>query len=270
MKEPTMHTRFEGELTYVHYRERQAFEVSPEGIAARIDSIAPAGQNVLSSNLFWSPVPYIGFAFVAMANERNNAVKLTNELHDIQRILLSKLDRTDTYCPLPPESFHQTIANTFSDDRYERHLKYPGLVEKFPHMTIAALDSYPIEHRKGTIHLRLLGLSLFRTAIGVLADFESEEEYDYILSIREYLYGNCELRTIGLRKTRPFIGHITLAYIEKSLDEHGKTNLVSSLNEVNKYFVDRRLVFNITKAELCRYDHLSAFHSIESIPSFTL
>jgi hypothetical protein len=77
------------------------------------------------------------------------------------------------------------------------------------------------------------------------------------------------LQKIGLRRTRPFIGHVTLAYIEKILDDHEKAHLVETIVELNAEIARQELIFYIQCTEARWYDNLSAFKQHPGYPSLS-
>ena len=67
--------------------------------------------------------------------------------------------------------------------------------------------------------------------------------------------------------TRPFIGHITLAYVEHGLNKNQKDQLATVLNEINETMAEERNYFNISNTGLRRYHHLAEFKKQPNYPS---
>jgi hypothetical protein len=116
--------------------------------------------------------------------------------------------------------------------------------------------------------MKLIGLSIFNTAIGVLGVIESESEYQKIISFRSQFYSDPQLISIDVRMTRPFIGHITIAYIEQELDVLEKTKLATVVNVMNERLNHAAYYFQISSTELRRYHHLAEFKKEPYYPTF--
>jgi hypothetical protein len=70
--------------------------------------------------------------------------------------------------------------------------------------------------------------------------------------------------------TRPFIGHITLAYIESELDDSQRKTLADTVYDINRQFEKAMPAFNLSLTGLRRYHHLSAFLREEDYPRYHL
>lgn len=247
------------ELDYNSYQSRQYEEISRMGLENRSASLRPGGRASWDGKR-WTPVPYPGFAMQAMLQSSANRDSLCLELQDIQHRIVSSVERAGALYPLPPSSFHQTVANTFSDDRLRIHLVDKGLENDFPKRIERALASWRAPEPSGPPPaMRLIGVSLFRTAVGLLGVFEKREHFERIIRFRNFFYGAPELVEVGLRRTRPFIGHVTLAYLESDLTVPEKQQLIDAICSVNERIRARSLFMEMPSAALHRYDDLSRF-----------
>ncbi len=257
------------ELEYQAYQKRQYAEVSSEALHFRAAKLSKGGR-ARWDGTGWSPLPYPGYAMQAMLESSPNNAALLPELVYLQYEIISILDRPGTLYPLPAASFHQTVANTFSADRLQRHLIDKDKFEAFPEMVKNAISSFPATSEDQPVKMRLIGASLFRTAIGVLGVFENSKHFERIIAFRDQFYRQPELSALGLRRTRPFIGHVTLAYLEADLEESEQTLLAEGIAKLNTRLGKRSLVMEMPQAELRRYDTLSAFISEPHYPTATL
>jgi hypothetical protein len=90
------------------------------------------------------------------------------------------------------------------------------------------------------------------------------------LHFREAFYGDAGMAALDVRRTRPFIGHVTLAYVETDLDFARREALAAAAHELNREFFAGPSFFPLEGAELRRYDHLSEFKGDPSFPRYTL
>jgi len=254
------------DLSFVDYTARQQKEVSAEQVRQRAFVAKPANQ-FLHTGERWMPNEYEGFAVVSMVNNNPGNQTLSADLQDLQRWLLKDLDPT-AYFLLPHDSFHQTVANTLSDERFKENIVKNGKEEIFPSLVANAFRGISRTVNAGPFSMKLTGVSVFGTAIGVLGLFDSEDSYRNITSFRSQFYNNDALRALDVKMTRPFIGHITLAYIERDLTPVDQTMLVTSVNQVNEKLKKTPLFFRIGQTELRRYHHLAEFLTDDSYPVF--
>jgi 2'-5' RNA ligase len=64
---------------------------------------------------------------------------------------------------------------------------------------------------------------------------------------------------LGIKKTRPFIGHITLAYIESDLSLIEKKALVEVTTTLNEQWQNEKHFFYIDHAQLTSFSNLANF-----------
>ena len=257
------------ELDFATYQERQYTEVSQPAIQVRLEHLGIGNRSRWNGGS-WEPQPYPGFALQAMVDATHDNDALANKLLSLQDRVVATIQRPGVLYPLPVSSFHQTVANTFSADRLSESIVSKDLLDKFPKLIDSAFQSLEPRHYDDPPRMRLIGISVFRTALGILGVFPDKNDFDRVISFRDSLYSRPDLTKIGLKRTRPFIGHITLAYVEDSLDTSEKIALSAVLESINADLSDRPLLFSMPKAELRLYDTLSAFEYDPAFPYFTL
>lgn len=257
------------DLSFVDYNDRQCHEVSPERNRERALAAKPSG-NFVYHDFAWQPQEYEGFAVVSMLNNNAGNEDLLARLVAIQEELKYNLQPTCGFYQLPAESFHQTIANTLSADRFKQHILNAGLEGAYPGIVERAFEQITPSETDSRLSMRMIGLSIFGTAIGMLGAFENKEDYNRVTRFRAGFYGNAELAALDIRMTRPFIGHITLSYVEHGLNKNQKDQLAIVVNEINESIAGEKLYFNIANTGLRRYHHLAAFLNQDNYPDFKL
>ncbi len=257
------------ELDYASYQGRQYSEISRSGLERRAALLAP-GHRAAYHDGQWTPIPYRGYAMQAMLSQSRNYASLSLDLQDLQQQLLSLLPDPGCLYPLPPASFHQTVANTFSAGRYQSQLVDLGLADSFPAIIAERAAQWPSETTSHPPAMQLVGISLFRTAIGILGVFENELHFDRVLAFRDRFYSDERLAQIGLARTRPFIGHVTLAYLERHLQPREAAQLVEGIDRINQRLRSRRLEMEMPFAQLHRYEDLSHFATQPDFPKLSL
>lgn len=264
-----MLTHTEVELSYGAYQARQWHEVSPEGLRARVARLVP-GQKFVHRAGSWAPVPYVGHAVVSMVDGPVENEPLREQLCAVQNQLSYNLADPGVLCLLPAASFHQTIANTLSDQRYRQWVVERGLVADYPRRVTSVFEDLPPTLSLDRLSMRMIGLSIFSNALGVLGLFDREEDFQRVLHFRDHFYGHDRIGLLGIRRTRPFIGHITLAYVERALDDALRARLVEVAEAINRLLAQRDLRFHLPCAELRAYDHLAEFRPLPGLPVYRL
>ncbi|PWK78409.1 hypothetical protein LX99_02253 [Mucilaginibacter oryzae] len=253
------------DLSFEAYNQRQLGEISAEKNRERAWNARPAG-NFIYKNPDWQPLEYEGFAVVSMLNENPGNEPLTARLIAIQQELSLNLSPRSAFYQLPPQSFHQTVANTLSADRFKQHILHVGLEETYPAMVANAFNRIPSTGGESIIRMKMVGLSIFGTAIGILGVFEDEADYSRIVNFRSAFYADEQLAQLDVKMTRPFIGHITLTYIEQSLNKNQKEHLATVISEINEGLALEENYFHIALTGLRRYHHLADFMKKDDYP----
>jgi hypothetical protein len=228
-----------------------------------------AGQYSFPSGAGWVPKPYPGFAVISMADENQGNAGLPEGLQAIQAELLGQCPWEGALYPLPAASFHQTVANTLSEERFLKHIVRPGLEPVYPDLIATLFEKMAVQPAR-VLPMRLIGLSIFGTAVGVLGVFDNEADYWRILDFRSAFYADPGLQALDVRMTRPFIGHITVAYIEVDLTTRQRSALAVAVHNINRSLGDALPVFNQSLTGLRRYHHLSAFLREDDYPQYHL
>ena len=257
------------DMSFEDYNKRALYEISAERNRERAFNARSAGNFLYNGNT-WLPQEYEGFAVVSMLNDNSDNEALAARLTGIQKELQYNLQPTYAFYQLPAESFHQTVANTLSADRFKNNILNAGLEQDFPELVNNAFDNIPAVDEAGPLRMKMAGLSIFGTAIGVLGIIENEEDYKRIINFRSGFYGNKQLMNLDVKMTRPFIGHITLAYVEHPLNKNQKDHLATVINEINESLNQEDNYFNISKTGLRRYHHLAEFIKQDNYPTYLL
>jgi hypothetical protein len=267
------------DLSLEEYTARQQRELEPGRLLERAmgsrpsgnyryDGVQPEGARG-GGGARWTPQPYPGFAVISMVEENPGNTALPDALQAIQANLLDLCPWEGALYPLPAASFHQTVANTLSEDRFLTHIVRPGLERVYPDLIATIFEKMPVQPARA-LPMRLIGLSIFGTALGLLGVFDNEADYCRILNFRSAFYSDIGLQALDIRMTRPFIGHITLAYIEADLTTRQRSALAAAVHNINRSLGDDLPAFNLSLTGLRRYHHLSAFLREDDYPQYHL
>lgn len=253
------------ELAHTAYEVRQYREVGRAGLTARAEKLAPGGRFRCVDGV-WQPQSYVGHAVVAMvANDPANAA-LEAKLRETQAALHGAVAADDLLYALPTASWHQTVANTLSAERYERQVVDAGRAGDYPHEVGRVLGELSGLAERETVRMRMIGLAFFGSALGVLGAFDEPAEFHRVLVWRERFYGRPEIAAWDIRRTRPFIGHVTLAYLGRMPTAAERAGLLAAAEAINTTLWREPVEFAMPYAELRSYWHLAEFTGLPELP----
>lgn len=253
------------EFSYEAYQSRQYEQLSPEVLNQRAGEIRKAGKFRYTQGA-WADLPYKGYALLSTVKHAQDNV-LKEQLTGLQQQLKTAVTAPGKMYLLPHESFHQTVANTLSGDRFYQHIESYGLETEYPSYIEQALYTMPDNAAQPPV-MQLIGLSIFSSSIGILGVFEDPEDFETIQEFRDCIYLNPALSNLGIVRTRPFIGHITLAYIEDGLTDKERAQLATVCADVNEKMKNNPLHFTMKQVALMQYDGLSYFHYRNEYPVY--
>lgn len=255
------------ELTQEYHKELQVFETTLQGLNQRAEKLKSTNKFKCIDGV-WQPQDYKGYAFVSMLDSNPYNVELSKILADIQNQIQDNTQLQQHLYMMPPASFHQTVINLLSGNRFKDHIIDKGLEATYPQIIQNALNKTTQKPLQSSIKMTFEGIAIFGSAIGILGNIENEQHWKAIMQFRNEFYTNPDLNRYDIKRTRPFIAHITLGYIDGQLTLEQKQRLVEEIDHINNTVDFSKLVFTIDKTELRSYDHLAEFVSKPNYPQF--
>lgn len=255
------------ELTQAYHNERQAFETTLQGLNQRAEKLKSTNKFTCIDGV-WHPQDYKGYAIVSMLDTNPDNETLSEKLVAIQNRIQDAMQLPHQFYMMPQASFHQTVVNTLSGSRFKEHIIDKGLEANYPQIIQNAFEKATASSLSSPIKMNFTGIAIFGSAIGILGVIEDKSHWQAIMQIREELYSNPDLNKHDIKRTRPFIAHITLGYIDGELTTAQKQQLVQEIEEINTNIDFSQLAFTIAKTELRSYVHLAEFVSKSNYPQF--
>ena len=225
----------------------------------------PAGRFMREETGVWEPLEHPGYTIITPPFEDEGEavnVKTYARLGDVQQFILENLGLAQ-YAPAPITSLHLTVADLVAGGRYKERVA--GAREEELRAELAScLAEF---ERQGTIYMHVVGVSVFAAGFVIaLLGFRDEPGYRRLMSFRDSLYEHAGLKGLGVERTFKFAGHITLAYAEGELGASGRSRLARTLIDVKDRYFAQPLLFNVTKAQVVKFDHLSRFYRKQGWP----
>jgi 2'-5' RNA ligase len=263
------------DLNYIDYHYKQWKELTYEQQVYKANNIKNANNFIYSNNI-WQALPYYGFGMITMLNQHEKNHILSNHLLEIQQKILNLMEEKtnksihEKVYLLPEESFHQTIANALSNTRFDQNITEKKLSTTYSDNIAEALSSYKKIGSDNYIKMKMIGVGIFGNAIGLLGVFNDPFDYNSILHFRNYFYNHPSIINLGIQRTRPFIGHITLAYIENDLSLIEKKALVEVTSFINAQWQNEKHKFYIEQTALTSFQNLASFKIFQQIQPIIL
>jgi hypothetical protein len=262
------------DYSYDSYFQRQSFEITPDCIIEKLATMKKANNFEWIENN-WKPNSYEGFGIISMVADHYQNESLISRLKLIQEEFDLKLAAKDgnilsKYYQLPTNSFHQTVANLLSNERFQKNIIDRELLNDFPDIIKEAFERCDEEEYFQPIAMKMIGLSVFGTCVAMLGTFVHEGDYERITDIRKRIYNQDILADLEVKLTRPFIGHITLTYFEADFIDSEKANLGKVIIEINQKLSEEENIFYINSTSLRRFHHMAEFLIEKNYPKILI
>ncbi len=215
------------------------------------------------------PVSFPGYTVLTppYQDDSTNA-SFYEQLTLIHQQLIEKIE-PNLLIPLPPESFHLTLADLIWEDNY---LNAANSDQNFDDKLRKAItDSFQtyqkIESEKSEIQWQILGLLVFPRALVIGLVPCNELSYDKIYQLRRSIYQNQELIGLGIEQQYYLTAHITLGYFDEITDELDKSNLESIILSFNDQWIEKEpQILTVRQAELRKFENMTQFISDQTNP----
>lgn len=183
-------------------------------------------------------------------------------LEEIQQQLLKQLG-AGLMVPVPPDSFHLTLADLIWDSAYRDAERTKPDFEKQLHERIQeSFQKYQHSMPRGNpIGWQLLGLMIRPRAIAVSLVAQDEDSYKRVLELRRCIYQNSGLIGLGIEQQYHFTAHITLGYFGEISPDLDRDRLSNTLLEFNRQELPEEVIpLSINRAELRKFDNMMRYY----------
>ncbi len=228
-------------------------------------------QNIQKSPKFQQgqPVDFPGYTVLTPPYQNDSINKsFYHQLTLIQQQLLERMEQK-FLIPVPPESFHLTVADLIWADSYHNAINAdPEFDENLKKSIAESFNNYQkLDLKKGNIQWQVLGLLLFPRALVVGLVPGNELSYDKIFKLRRTIYQNKELMGLGVEQQYHFTAHITLGYFDEIPSNLDKKSLESVIVSFNDQWIEKEPQnLTIEQVELRKFENMTQFLGDETNP----
>ncbi|AFZ57369.1 hypothetical protein Anacy_1880 [Anabaena cylindrica PCC 7122] len=235
----------------------------PEAYKSQVQHIQESSKFQLNSGIR-EPAPFPGYTLIAppAAEDTENAA-FYSQIESYQRSLLELPLNCDLIVPVPPASFHVTIADLIWDHAFIHATeKNPQFAEELNSCLGDLFQQYQESMTKANnpISWQLLGLILMPRAVGVCLIPKDERSYEEIIQLRRLIYQNRKLMGLGIEQHYNFTAHITLGYFGEIPTELDRTKLSTMLSELNQQWLLNFPEISINRVELRKFDNMTHYY----------
>lgn len=216
-------------------------------------------------------VPFPGYTIITppWAEDAENSLLYSN-LKASQEQLVQQLG-ADVFIPVPPDSFHLTLADLIWANAYRDAVAGNPQFEEQLRQAIAQsfAQSKGYLSKNQALRWQVVGMTIMPRALAVCFVPENENTYEQVLQFRRSIYQNPALIALGIEQQYHFTAHITLGYFGNvsSKPEVGD-RLTAALNELNKQWQDTPQGIWIKRAELRKFDDMTQYYRQPDFPVF--
>lgn len=208
------------------------------------------------------PAPFPGYTIVTPpGSEDTKNAGLHESLTQYQQQLLHKLGG-DLFVPVPPESFHLTVADLIWDSAFrDASQQKPGFEGQLQEQIATIFrQSHPMSEGK-PLQFQALGLMVMPRAIAVCLAPTDEHSYDRALKLRRAIFQNSDLIRLGIEQQYYFTPHITLGYFGSIPSPEALVALGDSFVQLNQQWLEQEpQTFLVDRAELRKFDDMTHYY----------
>lgn len=245
---------------YQTYLNRVAKLTLPETYKSQLQHIQPSPKFQALPDGGRKAVAFPGYTVMtppAEEDTQNNA--LYQNLDRCQQQLLQLTD-SSLIVPVPPSSFHFTLADLIWENAYQYAQENTEKFEIQLRQEIAKIFEQCQQSVRGTLRWQILGLIVMPRAIGVSLVPQDENSYQQILKLRRAIYQSPELTALGMEQHYHFTAHITLGYFGEVTSELDRDRLSRTIAELNYQWLENTPELIIYRAELRKFDDMTRYY----------
>ena len=255
--------------TYQVYLNRVVRQTLPEKYLSALQHIKESPKFKPDRTGNRKPVSFPGYSVITPTGENDlKNTEFRKHLQECQTQLLQEMP-SDLLVPLPPDSFHFTLADLIWDGAYEQAIAIPNREAELQDRIADSFAQCDHLITGKPIYWQVVGIMVSNRSIGVLLVPVDEQSYDRIVQLRRAIYQNQGLIALGIEQQYHFTGHITLAYFGQIPDSLDRDRLSHQLTEFNNQWMDNPQKILVERAELRKFEEMTEYTRELDWPVFT-
>ncbi|MGA7933120.1 MAG: DUF1868 domain-containing protein [Kovacikia sp.] len=247
---------------YETYLNRAMRLILPETYQSQVQHIQESPKFCSHPDRGRQPVPFPGYTIVTPpGSEDSKNATLYERLKSYQQQLVRKLG-PNLFAPVPPDSFHLTLADLIWDSAFQATSEEDPDFEASLQQCIANIfqQCQPLSQGK-PVEFQAIGLMVMTRAIALCLVPTDDYSYERILKFRRAVYQNHDLMGLGIEQQYYFTPHITLGYFGSIPLAEDLPILSDHFIELNQQWLDDETQeFWVYRAELQKFDDMTHYY----------
>ncbi len=243
--------------SYQEYINRVARLTLPSACAMQLQSIQHSPKFVDGK-----PVSFPGYSIITpLAGEDSANKDFYQQVETLQQQLFQQLG-TEFFIPLPPASFHFTLADLIWDESYRQVVAAnPDFDQELQRQTAASFQDYQSDAINEPLTWQLWGVITRPRAIMACLVPKDQASYEAVVKLRRALYQNSGLIALGIEQQYDLTAHITLGYFDQIPEGLNRDRLCITLSQINDRLVESELTkFTIKQAQLRKFEDMVKYN----------
>ncbi|NJR40783.1 MAG: DUF1868 domain-containing protein [Leptolyngbyaceae cyanobacterium CSU_1_4] len=245
--------------SYQIYVNRVARMTLPEAYQSQVQHIQPSPKFQPSEGQVQA-TPFPGYTVLTPPwTEDDQNHPFYQYLEHYQQQIIAQLE-PEVFFPVPPSSFHMTLADLIWDSAYRHASESPTFEAELQERVAQSLQKC----KKGEkpIHWQIMGLFLRTRAIGVCLAPSDEASYEQVLQVRQAIYQNPDLIALGIEQQYNFTAHVTLGYFGEAAATADRQSISQTLTALSQQAldVDSPQEIWVHRAELRKFDDMTRYY----------
>jgi hypothetical protein len=234
----------------------------PEAYHSQVQYIQPSPKYYRDATGEIRPADFPGYTIISppWADDDQNT-KFYEHLANYQQQLLQQLE-AGLVVPVPPQSFHFTLADLIWASAYDHAAENPDFAPQLQAQVAQSFaKSAPVVQDEKPIYWQVLGVFLRTRAIGVCLVPKDEESHNRIVELRRTVYQNPGLIALGIEQQYNFTAHITLGYFGEPAAATDRDVLAQQLIQLNEWWLETtEQDIWVHRAELRKFDDMTRYY----------
>lgn len=234
----------------------------PDTYKSQVQHLQESPKFQFSSEQGWQPTEFPGYTVITPPGwEDSKNLTIYHQLKAYQS-QISKVLGDEMFVPIPPESFHVTIADLIWDSAFRHAKESPGFEERLRDRVANSFRQCQPFSLNQPIQFQVVGLMVMTRAIAACLATTDEPAYNRILALRRSLYQNPALIEIGIEQQYYFTPHITLGYFGRLDAGLDRSRLSQTFDELNSEWLENNPdnEFWVHRAELRKFDNMVKYY----------
>ncbi|MGF1496482.1 MAG: DUF1868 domain-containing protein [Elainellaceae cyanobacterium] len=259
---------------FSNYVNRLARMTLPETYQTQVQNIQPSAKYQRAADGAMEPLAFPGYSVITppWRDDPDNAAPY-RLLEDFQQAAFREIP-AGVLAPVPPASFHMTIADLIWADQYRHAAATDEFEANLRDRIRQSFQLYQSKynHSEAPVEWELLGLIVMPRAIAIGLAPKTEQTYERILALRRMIYQNSDLIALGVEQQYHLTGHITLGYFTDLANTVDRQAFYQACVTLNHQWIERADIkpLQVVRAELRKFDDMTRYDRDDDWPAVML